>query len=75
MRVVIIHSFNLGMSSVPGLEAHGGYTFCALAAISILKKVEMIDIDLLCNWFVRRQMSFEGGFNGRINKLVGNLSW
>lgn len=29
-----------------------------------------VDIDTLQDWLVKRQMSFEGGFNGRSNKLV-----
>lgn len=27
-----------GIGGVPGMEAHGGYTFCGLAALVILKK-------------------------------------
>ena len=36
-----------GMGGYPGNEAHGGYTFCALAALEILKKTDYIDCELL----------------------------
>jgi len=59
-----------GLGGVPGNEAHGGYTFCGLAALSILKATDAIDIPLLLQWAVHRQMRLEGGFQGRENKLV-----
>ncbi|KAI3364152.1 hypothetical protein L3Q82_010968 [Scortum barcoo] len=59
-----------GLSGVPGLEAHGGYTFCGTAALVILGKEHMLDLRALLRWVVSRQMRFEGGFQGRCNKLV-----
>ncbi|MEQ2290731.1 hypothetical protein AMECASPLE_006091, partial [Ameca splendens] len=59
-----------GLSGVPGLEAHGGYTFCGMAALVILGKEHMLDLKALLRWVVSRQMRFEGGFQGRCNKLV-----
>jgi len=59
-----------GFGSQPGTEAHGGYTFCALAALILLNRTELIDLDQLLNWAVHRQMKFEGGFQGRTNKMV-----
>ncbi|XP_040015954.2 protein farnesyltransferase subunit beta isoform X1 [Gasterosteus aculeatus] len=59
-----------GLSGVPGLEAHGGYTFCGTAALVILGKEHMLDLKALLRWVVSRQMRFEGGFQGRCNKLV-----
>lgn len=35
------------MGGVPGLEAHGGYTFCALAALVILKGQHQLNIKAL----------------------------
>lgn len=35
------------MSGVPGLEAHGGYTFCGTAALVILGKEHMLDLKAL----------------------------
>jgi protein farnesyltransferase subunit beta len=59
-----------GFGGEPGSEAHGGYTFCAVAALEIMGKLHEIDIPALRGWLVRRQMPFEGGFQGRSNKLV-----
>lgn len=69
-----------GFAGVPGTEAHGGYTFCALASYLLLLKpcdgslysqlAKNIDIDLLIRWCVMRQHKAEGAFSGRTNKLV-----
>ncbi|CAL8316405.1 unnamed protein product [Boreogadus saida] len=59
-----------GLGGVPGLEAHGGYTFCGTAAMVILGKEHMLDLKGLLRWTVSRQMRYEGGFQGRCNKLV-----
>ena len=59
-----------GMGATPGEEAHGGYTFCALAAMVLLGKAEMLRLEPLTRWLVNRQMSVHGGFQGRTNKLV-----
>lgn len=65
-----------GFSALPGREAHGGYTFCALAALVMLDSVELIDLDALMRWGCKLQMSVEGGFAGRVNKLVdGCYTW
>lgn len=36
-----------GIGGVPGMEAHGGYTFCGLAALVILKRVHLLDMKSL----------------------------
>ena len=64
-----------GFSCSPFGEAHGGYTFCALASFIILSQVgdksyERINYDKLAEWLSNRQFAEFGGFNGRINKLV-----
>ncbi|XP_041131303.1 protein farnesyltransferase subunit beta-like [Polyodon spathula] len=59
-----------GIGGVPGLEAHGGYTFCGMAAMVILQKEHMLDLKSLLRWVTSKQMRFEGGFQGRCNKLV-----
>ncbi|XP_065845362.1 protein farnesyltransferase subunit beta-like [Oscarella lobularis] len=68
--IVSCQTYEGGIAGEPGLEAHGGYTFCGLAALLLLGKVDSIDIDRLVKWAVHRQMKFEGGFQGRTNKLV-----
>ena len=66
-------------------EAHGGYTYCALASWVLLKPfldehdgVPRINLKRLARWAVNMQGSEieVGGFRGRTNKLVdGCYSW
>ncbi|KZT20214.1 terpenoid cyclases/Protein prenyltransferase [Neolentinus lepideus HHB14362 ss-1] len=65
-------------------EAHGGYTFCALASWVLLRSFQPppagvdINVKRLLRWLVMMQGSeIElGGFRGRTNKLVdGCYSW
>ncbi|KAL7535196.1 hypothetical protein ACHAXR_010135 [Thalassiosira sp. AJA248-18] len=69
-HIASCQTFEGGFGAEPYNEAHGGYTFCALAALRILDSVSMIDVNSLSSWLARRQMGYEGGFCGRTNKLV-----
>ncbi|KAJ8331000.1 CAAX farnesyltransferase (FTase) subunit beta [Batrachochytrium dendrobatidis] len=68
--IVQCQSYEGGMGAVPGIEAHGGYSYCAVAAMEIMGKMNMLDMDALTQWVCSRQMALEGGFSGRANKLV-----
>lgn len=68
--VLDCQTFEGGFGGEPGSEAHGGYTFCAVAALQLMGKLGECDMASLRGWLVRRQMSYEGGFQGRCNKLV-----
>jgi len=60
-----------GIAGEPGMEAHGGYSYCGLAALAILGIAqEHLDLKKFEDWLCRRQMCYEGGFQGRANKLV-----
>lgn len=64
-----------GISSVPGNEAHGAYAFCALACLCLYDVPhqalsKFLDLDALTWWLSSRQYGPEGGFAGRTNKLV-----
>ena len=64
-----------GFCCSPYGEAHGGYTFCALASFYLLSTIgdetyKSINFDKLAEWLSNRQLSELGGFNGRINKLI-----
>ncbi|KAG2493909.1 hypothetical protein HYH03_007845 [Edaphochlamys debaryana] len=63
-----------GLGGEPGNEAHGGYTFCGVAALALAGGPELLasalDLSRLLHWLVHRQGAMEGGFNGRTNKLV-----
>lgn len=63
-------TFEGGLGPEPFCEAHGGYSFCGIATLVLLRKLKEIDTDAFVRWLVGRQMSKEGGFNGRTNKLV-----
>ncbi|OAG31406.1 protein farnesyltransferase subunit beta [Nematocida displodere] len=62
-------SYEGGFSSLPEEEAHGGYTFCALASLTILQKA-VPNQDLLKKWLHARQDPISKGLSGRTNKLV-----
>jgi protein farnesyltransferase subunit beta len=64
-----------GISSAPGNEAHGSFTFCALACLCLVGEPDQmldqyLDTPLLLSWLSSRQYAPEGGFAGRTNKLV-----
>ncbi|KAG5499590.1 hypothetical protein JIQ42_05065 [Leishmania sp. Namibia] len=56
--------------SATASEAHGAYTQCGLAALLLMKQPHMVHQASLRRWLAARQLNFEGGFNGRTNKLV-----
>jgi len=58
-----------GIAGEPYAEAHGGYTYCGLAAMVLLNEVEKLDLPSLIGWVAFRQ-GVECGFQGRTNKLV-----
>ncbi|KAJ0173600.1 hypothetical protein K1T71_010749 [Dendrolimus kikuchii] len=68
--VVSCQTYEGGFAGCPGMEAHGGYAFCGIAALALLNRTQLCDIDALLRWIVNRQMRVEGGFQGRTNKLV-----
>jgi protein farnesyltransferase subunit beta len=59
-----------GFGGEPYNEAHGGYNFCALAALLILGEAHRCDVEAQERWLLNRQTRLEGGFQGRTNKLV-----
>ncbi|DAZ97616.1 TPA: hypothetical protein N0F65_002235 [Lagenidium giganteum] len=68
---VSCQTYEGGFGGEPFNEAHGGYAFCAVAVLSLLNGMDQIrDLDLFVQWLANRQMPFEGGYQGRTNKLV-----
>ncbi|KAI3640223.1 hypothetical protein MIR68_001101 [Amoeboaphelidium protococcarum] len=75
LDIDLITSFILGAQSYDGgfgqrcgEESHGGSTYCAVASLSLLGRLDpMSEIkrDQLQRWLIKRQI---GGFNGRLNK-------
>ncbi len=69
-RDLALQTYEGGLGGEPGNEAHGGYTYCGLAALCLLGNESVLDLPALLHWAAQRQGSMEGGFNGRTNKLV-----
>ncbi|CAG9764707.1 unnamed protein product [Ceutorhynchus assimilis] len=68
--IISCQTYEGGFAGCPGMEAHGGYAFCGLAALVILNKGHLCDNKALLRWLTQKQMKLEGGFQGRTNKLV-----
>jgi protein farnesyltransferase subunit beta len=84
--LVSCQSYEGGLGGTPGGEAHGGYSYCGLAAALLIEELRAslgmapephpLDYERLLHWVSRRQMQAEGGFQGRTNKLVDSCySW
>ncbi|KAF7634643.1 CNH domain-containing protein [Meloidogyne graminicola] len=71
--LTLCQTYEGGFGGEPGCEAHGGYTFCALASLAFLQKMHLIDVQPLLRWLVFRQMKLEGGFQEPIHPLL-NIS-
>ncbi|XP_073104739.1 geranylgeranyl transferase type-1 subunit beta [Elaeis guineensis] len=76
--IVQCQSYDGGFGLAPGLESHGGATYCAVAALQLMgfinvdisskpAKSMVIDVPLLVEWSLQRQ-AVNGGFQGRPNK-------
>ena len=59
-----------GIGPAPGVEAHGGYSYCGLAAAVLCNQHHKLDIMALAEWVSMRQGDSEGGFAGRTSKLA-----
>ncbi|XP_015876940.2 geranylgeranyl transferase type-1 subunit beta [Ziziphus jujuba] len=71
-------SYDGGFGLIPGLESHGGATYCAVASLRLMGFIEddllskngsssIVNAPLLLDWILKRQAS-DGGFQGRPNK-------
>ncbi|KAL9233686.1 hypothetical protein vseg_008648 [Gypsophila vaccaria] len=72
-------SYDGGFGLCPGLESHGGATFCAIASLRLMGLIEddllnmttasisSINVPMLLDWVIQRQAA-DGGFQGRANK-------
>lgn len=62
-------SYEGAFAQCPGAEAHGGSTYCALASLKLMSKLDDTlssqEIDRLIRWCINR---LDGGFSGRPNK-------
>uniref|UniRef100_A0A0A9WUE7 Protein farnesyltransferase subunit beta n=1 Tax=Lygus hesperus TaxID=30085 RepID=A0A0A9WUE7_LYGHE len=62
--------FDGGLAGTPSCESHAGYTYCGVATLALLNQFNYLDTQALLRWIGKRQHRYEGGFDGRPNKLV-----
>lgn len=67
--ILSCQTYEGGFSSIPGAEAHGGYTYCAVATLVLLDELEKCDYVSLCEFLVNRQDK-NNKLNGRTNKAA-----
>ncbi|RDW64742.1 hypothetical protein BP6252_10393 [Coleophoma cylindrospora] len=87
--IVSCANFDGGYGVSPGAESHSGQIFTCLAALSIAKRIDLVDVDKLGRWLSERQVEC-GGLNGRPEKaedvcyswwvasslaMIGRLHW
>ena len=63
-------SYEGGVGQGPGLESHGGSTYCAVAALSLMNRLHQLGetrLENLTRWCIQRQAE-RSGFMGRPNK-------
>ncbi|XP_019855708.1 PREDICTED: geranylgeranyl transferase type-1 subunit beta-like isoform X2 [Amphimedon queenslandica] len=62
-------AYNFGFGQGPSLESHGGSTYCAVASLVLMNKLEstltLREIERIKKWCIMRQLT---GFQGRPNK-------
>lgn len=46
-----------GLGGEPGNEAHGGYTFCGVAALLLVDRADALDVPRLLHWVAHRQVA------------------
>lgn len=69
-HIASCQNFDGGFGAEPCAESHGGYTYCAVASLIMLNEAHKADLAKALEWCMSRQMDYEGGFNGRPNKIV-----
>lgn len=68
--VLKCQTYEGGFGGVPGMEAHGGYSFCGLASLMLLGKAQLCNVEAMLKWAANRQMRVEGGFQVMIKKCT-----
>jgi len=59
-------SYDYGIGQGPGQESHGGSTYCGVAALALMNRLDALpNVPALLDWLITRQVS---GFQGRVNK-------
>lgn len=67
-HIELCRNFDGGFGAGPGGESHAAQIFTCLGALTIAKRLDVVDKDRLGAWLSDRQLS-NGGLNGRPEKL------
>jgi len=59
---VYAQTYERGLGGEPGNEAHGGYTFCGLAALMLVDQAHQLDLPRLVHWAVHMQVSMQSAW-------------
>lgn len=51
-----LQTFEGGLGGEPGNEAHGGYTYCGLAALMLIDRADALNLPHLLHWAVHCQV-------------------
>lgn len=70
-QMMVSQTYEGGLGGEPGNEAHGGYTFCGLAALMLVKQAHNLDLPALLHFVVRCQVSCAPGL--ALCKFLQNL--
>ncbi len=57
LRGMVAQTYEGGLGGEPGNEAHGGYTYCGLAALVLADRVDVLNLPSLLHWAVHRQVA------------------
>ena len=55
-QVMLMQTYEGGIGAEPGAEAHGGYTFCGLAALMLIDRADALDLPKLLHFAVKCQV-------------------
>lgn len=65
-NILAAQRYDHAFAKTEGMEAHGGYTFCAIASLALMNSLDLLpNKEGLIQWCVNRQI---GGLNGRPHK-------
>ena len=56
---ILLQTYEGGMGGEPGNEAHGGYAFCAVAALALIGRAGELDLRRLVHWAAHRQVGHQ----------------
>ena len=59
-----------GFSQIESGESHAAQVFCCLSCLKLVKRLDAVDLEQVCEFLVKNQCKRTGGLMGRVNKKV-----